>query len=138
MARPLTGDVEPLKRADGAATTPASPWPTLLVDLDAPRDRYIKALEATKTGDPDADVADAVASTLEVLSDVARVATTRLEARALMRAALDHLLHAELSLRARVCSCPPRDHPRRARVAARTLGGEAKKDDTAKERKRAP
>jgi hypothetical protein len=94
-----------------------APWPALLSDLDALRDRYIAALESAKGRDQGGDVADAVASTLEILSDVARVATSRLEARALMRAALDHLLHGELE--SRVCACPPAEHRREPRVSAR-------------------
>jgi hypothetical protein len=96
-------------------TTPG-PWPALLSELDALRGRYLAALAGPAERGQGGDVAEAVCSTLEVLSDVARTATTRLEARALMRAALDHLLHGELE--ARVCSCPPSEHRRKARVSA--------------------
>jgi hypothetical protein len=75
-------------------------WAALLVDLDALRDRYIAALEKTTAApDRDGDVADAVCSTLEILSDVARVARTRLEARALVHTALADLLRGELAAR---------------------------------------
>jgi predicted short-subunit dehydrogenase-like oxidoreductase (DUF2520 family) len=88
----------------------SAPWPALLSDLDALRDRYIAALTGPAERGQGGDVAEAVASTLEILSDVARAATTRLEARALMRAALDGLLYRELE--ARVCACPPSEQPR--------------------------
>lgn len=68
--------------------TPA-PWPALLSDLDALRDRYLAAFASSAERGQGGDVTEAGASTLEMLSDVARAATTRLEARALMRSALD-------------------------------------------------
>jgi hypothetical protein len=59
-----------------------APWPALLSDLGALRDRYIAAVKGTEGRDRGGDVADAVASTLEVLSDIARAGTARLEASA--------------------------------------------------------
>jgi hypothetical protein len=75
-------------------------WAALLSDLDELRDRYIVALEKTTTvPDRDGDVADAIGSTLEILSGVARVARTRLEARSLVHTALADLLRGELAAR---------------------------------------
>jgi hypothetical protein len=77
----------------------ADPWPALLAELDALRDRYVTACEKAADAGHAADVADAVASTLVILSDLARVAHTRLELRALMQVATAGLLREELRAR---------------------------------------
>jgi hypothetical protein len=75
-----------------------SPWPALARDLEALAARYAAAVGADED-DEDADVADGIASTLAILVEVADFATTRLELRALMHAAMGNVTLGELAAR---------------------------------------
>jgi hypothetical protein len=76
-----------------------SPWPAIRVEFEVLARRCRTAAELAEPDDADGGMADGIASMLVLLADIAGVARTRLELRALMHAAMGHAVDAELAAR---------------------------------------